>query len=108
MGIMDRMMDSMTRTGRLVTVAGTVGFINTALNDDELKTELGEVFDGFREKMPEIAEMMRDIMSLMSETGLMDGVIHDGQGDAGNHARHDAGEDASAHSRERKLAPPDV
>ncbi len=74
------MPDMMTAMGRLITVTGIVVFISKALNDDELKGELGDLLNNLREKMPELAEMTHDampiIMSLMSETGMMDGMMN--------------------------------
>ncbi len=74
------MPDMMTAMGRLATVTGIVVFMSKALNDDELKEELGELLHDLREKMSELPAMMHDMkpimMSLMSETGLMDGMMN--------------------------------
>ena len=52
------MPDMMTAMGSLTTVTGIVVFISKALNDDELKEELGELLHVLREKMSELPEMM--------------------------------------------------
>jgi hypothetical protein len=78
--INEMMPDMMTEMGRLIEITGIVVFASEALNDDELKKELGELQNNLKEKTPELAEMMHDMMpimmSLMSETGLMDGMMN--------------------------------
>jgi hypothetical protein len=53
--------------GRLVTATGSVVLVSKALNDDELKEELGEALGSLREKMPAMAEMMPIMAPMMRE-----------------------------------------
>lgn len=65
--------------GSVTTLSGIYNFLNTALNDEELKSEFGEIVDSLKEKVPELTEMMQDtmptMMSVMTETGIMDGLM---------------------------------
>jgi hypothetical protein len=65
----------MAAMGRLITATGSVVLISKALNDDELKEELGGLLINLREKSPRLAEMMPMMMAFMFETGLMDGMM---------------------------------
>lgn len=66
--------------GSAITLGGIYNLLQTALNDDELKQEFGEVVDALKEKLPDLAEMMKDMMptmmSMMIETGIMDGMMN--------------------------------
>ncbi len=66
----------MTAMGRLVTVTGTVIFINRVLNDEELKNEVGELVADLKEKLPEMTRITSAMISFMTETGLMDGMTN--------------------------------
>ncbi len=70
------MPDMVNRMGRLITPTGVGVFINKAASDDGFKKELGESLNGLKERVPVLAEMMRDMMpvmmSFMSASGLMD------------------------------------
>ena len=74
------MPEALAALGRLTTLTGIAVLINKALNDDELKEEIGELLSSLREKKPELAEVTHDIMpatmSFMSESGLMDGMMN--------------------------------
>jgi hypothetical protein len=77
--INEMMPDMLAEIGRLLTVTGIVVFISTALNDEELKGEVSELLVTVKEKLPELADTVQDkmpaMMSLMTETGLMDGLL---------------------------------
>lgn len=72
--------DMMTTMGSMITLTGIGVFISKALNDDELKKEVGDVANTLRERMPELPEIMQDMMpmmmSMMSELGVMDGMMN--------------------------------
>jgi hypothetical protein len=65
--------------GSAITLTGIYNFLYTALNDEELKAEFGEIVDSLKEKVPELVELMQDMMptmmSVMTETGIMDGMM---------------------------------
>ncbi len=66
--------------GSDITLGGIYNLLQTALSDDELKQEFGEVVDALKEKLPDFTEMMKDMMptmmSMMIETGIMDGMMN--------------------------------
>ncbi len=65
--------------GSAITLSGIYNLLQTALSDDELKQEFGEVVDALKEKLPDLTEMMVDMMptmmSVMAESGMMDGIL---------------------------------
>ena len=66
--------------GSAITLGGIYNLLHTALNDDELKQELGEVVDALKEKLPNLIEMTKDMMptmmSVTAESGIMDGMMN--------------------------------
>jgi hypothetical protein len=65
--------------GSAITLSGIYNLLQTALNDDELKQEFGEVVDALKEKLPDLRELVVDemptMMSVMAESGIMDGIL---------------------------------
>jgi hypothetical protein len=74
------MPNMMKEVGSFITLTGIYNLLRTALNDEELKQEFGEIVATLKEKMPELIAMMQDMMpimmSLMTQTGLMDGMMN--------------------------------
>lgn len=75
------MMPAMLKdAGNIITLTGIYNVLNNALSDEELVQEFGVIVSALKEKLPEIAEMMRDMMpmmmSMMFETGIMDGMMN--------------------------------
>lgn len=69
----------LNEVGSAVNLSGTFNLLQTALNDEELRHEFGELAQAVKEKLPALTEAMRDVMplmtSVMADTGLMDGVM---------------------------------
>ncbi len=65
--------------GSAITLTGIYTFLHKALNDEELKREFGEIVESLKDKVPELTEMMQDMMptmmSVITETGIMDGLM---------------------------------
>jgi hypothetical protein len=65
--------------GSDITLGGIYNLLETALSDDELKQEFGEVVETLKEKLPDLSELMVDVMptmmSVMADSGIMDGML---------------------------------
>lgn len=66
--------------GRIITLSGIYTLLHQALNDEELKQAFSEIVASLKEKLPELATMMRDMMpmmmAMMTETGMMEGMTN--------------------------------
>jgi hypothetical protein len=65
--------------GSAVTLSGIFNLLQTALKDDELRHEFGDITEVLKERLPALTEALKDMMplmtSIMADTGLMDGMM---------------------------------
>lgn len=66
--------------GSSITLTGIYRVLRQALNDEDIRKELGELVEALTAKLPELAHTMRSMtpamMSLMKSSGFMDGMMN--------------------------------